>query len=322
VDQIGVADDGVLYSGNLTLTGPGFYIARWPSISPGAPANNYAWGLGDGTGADPSGTGDRWGDTMAVRGSGTGTEILIGSYSGTTVVLFTTTDGVTFTANPIPVSGTPAVPAGFCSLGIAFGAGDTFWAKGGHNYNLRQVSFDRGTWTGTVLETFLAGTEVPNDLTGLGVDAAANILGGVCFNNIPNDLQLYELSGNANPPALFNQAFFASNNANAQENAVVTLKGGRGYGLNVNNGIVALSYGVPTAPAVTITSVTNQPGTGVTINWNNCFNGHNYQVVYKNALTNGSWTSLGSPVTAAGPTASFTDTSPLSAARYYRVQSE
>jgi hypothetical protein len=322
VDQIGVADDGVLYSGNLTLTGPGFYIARWPSISPGAPANNYAWGLGDGTGADPSGTGDRWGDTMAVRGSGTGTEILIGSYSGTTVVLFTTTDGVTFTANPIPVSGTPAVPAGFCSLGIAFGAGDTFWAKGGHNYNLRQVSFDRGTWTGTVLETFLAGTEVPNDLTGLGVDAAANILGGVCFNNIPNDLQLYELSGNANPPALFNQAFFASNNANAQENAVVTLKGERGYGLNVNNGIVALSYGVPTAPAVTITSVTNQPGTGVTINWNNCFNGHNYQVVYKNALTNGSWTSLGSPVTAAGPTASFTDTSPLSAARYYRVQSE
>jgi hypothetical protein len=173
-----------------------------------------------------------------------------------------------------------------------------------------------------VLETFIAGTDVPNDLTGLGVDVAANILGGVCFNNTPNDLQLYELSGNTNPPTLFNQAFFGSNNANAQENAVVTLKGGLGFALDVNNGLTAISYGVPAAPPVTITSASYQPGTGVTINWNNCFSGHNYQVVYKNALTNGSWTSLGSPVPAAGLTASFTDTSALGAARYYRVQSE
>jgi hypothetical protein len=92
--------------------------------------------------------------------------------------------------------------------------------------------------------------------------------------------------------------------------------------LDVNNGLVALSYGVPLAPPVTITSVSYQAGTGVTINWNNCFNGHKYQVVYKNALTNGSWTSLGSPVTAVASTASFTDPSPLAAARYYRVQSK
>jgi hypothetical protein len=322
VDQLGVADDGVLYSCNLALTGPGFYIAQWPSISPGSSATYYAWGPQDGTGADPSGTGDRWGDTMCVRGAGTNTEILVGSYAGTNVVLFTTTDGQNFTANPISVTGTPAVPAGFCSLGIAFGAGDTFWAKGGHNYNLRHVSFERVTWTGTVLETFYAGTQVPNDLTGLGVDVNANILGGVCFNDTPNDLQLYELSGNTNPPALFNQAFFGSNNANAQENAVTTLKGGLGFALDVNNGLTAISYGVPAAPPVTVTSVSYQVGTGVTINWDNCFNGHNYQVVYKNALTNGTWTPLGSPVNAVGPTASFLDTSALSAARYYRVQSE
>jgi hypothetical protein len=73
---------------------------------------------------------------------------------------------------------------------------------------------------------------------------------------------------------------------------------------------------------VTITSVSYQAGTGVTINWNNCFTNHNYQVVYKHALTNGTWTPLESPVSAVGPTASFTDTSALSVARYYRIQCE
>ena len=319
LDQIGVADDGVVYGANLVVEGgTAFDIVSWSAVS-GSATLNYAYG--GSSGADPgNGSGDRWGDTMAVRGAGVNTEILLGSYSGTNVVLFTTGDGINFTPNLIPMAGPPA---GFCSLGIAFGAGDTFWAKGGHNYNLRQVSFNRSTWTGTVLQTYLAGTQVPNDLTGLGVDAAANILGGVCFNDIPNDLQLYELSGNTNPPALFNQAFFASNNANAQENAVTTLKGGLGFSLNVNNGLVAITYGLPPAPSVTITSAANQPGTGVTLTWNNCFNGHNYQVVYKNALTNGTWLPLGAPITAAGPTASFTDTnSPLATARYYRIQSK
>jgi hypothetical protein len=317
IDQIGVADDGIVYACTLTEEGLGFAITSWSSVDPSA--SLYAAFPQQDT-LNTLSPGDRWGDTMAIRGSGPNTEILLGSYDGTNVVLFTTDNGSDFTPNLIPVTGPPA---GFCSLGIAFGAGDTFWAKGGHFYNLRQVSFDTNVWTGTVLETFNAGTQVPNDLTGLGVDVAANILGGVCFNDTPNDLQLYELSGNANPPALFDQAFFGSNNANGQENAVTTLKGGLGFALDVNNGLTAIGYGVPVAPAVTITSVTNQPGTGVTINWNNCFNGHNYQVVYKNALTNGAWTPLGSPVNPGGsPTASFTDTSVLSAARYYRVQSE
>ena len=165
-------------------------------------------------------------------------------------------------------------------------------------------------------------TSMPSAFGGIGVDVPAGVLGGVNFSDTPNDLQLYLLSGNATPPALFDQVFFGSVNINSQFNAATALKAGKAFGLDVNNGLVALSYGVPAAPAVTITSVTNQPGTGVTINWNNCFNGHNYQVVYKNALTNGTWAPLGSPVTAVGSTASFLDTSALSAARYYRVQSE
>ena len=318
VDQMGVADDGVLYSCNLTLSGPGFYIVRWPSITPGAFADSYAWGPADGTGADPSGTGDRWGDTLTVRGSGTSTEILCASYSGTRVVLFTTADGVTFTANVINVTN---APAGFAGQGITFGPANTFWAKS-PGYNLRHVSYDTTTGIGTVVELFTAGTQVDSTMDAISVDVANNILAGVVFSDTPNDLQLLQLSGNANPPALFNQAFFGSANLNSQLNGVTTIKAGHAFGLNVNNGLVALSYGVPAAPAVTLTGVTNEVGTGVTLTWNNCFNGRNYQVLYKNALTNGSWTPLGAPVTAVGPTATFTDTSALVEARYYRVQSQ
>jgi hypothetical protein len=313
LDQIGVADDGVVYGANLSLDGTTFAITSWSAVSLGASLNS-AWG---GTaGADPTGgTGDRCGDTMAVRGAGTSTEILIGSYSGTHVVLFTTTDGLNFTANPIAVTN---VPAGFSGQGIAFGAGDTFWTKS-PGYLLRQVAFERTTWQGGAVQ---AVANMPSAFGGIGVDVAASVLGGANFSDTPNDLQLYLLSGNANPPALFDQAFFGSVNINSQLNAATALKAGKAFGLDVNNGLVALSYGVPTAPAVTITSASYHEGTGVTLNWNNCFNGHKYQVVYRNALTNGTWTSVGAAVTAVGPTASLTDTPPLPAARYYRVQSE
>ena len=312
-DQVGVADDGTLYAGNLTLTGAGFSIATWaPGFTVGSGAIGYAYG--GGIGADPSGTGDRWGDTMAVRGSGTNTEIIIGSYNNTNVVLFTTPDGTTFTPNVINVTG---VPLGFSGQGIAFGDGDTFYTKS-PGYNGRRVAFNRATWTGSV--TNLYGT-MPSDFGGIGVDVAANILGGVNFGNTPDDLQLYLLSGNANPPSLFSQTFFGSNNANVQENSVTTLKGGLGFALDVNNGIVAISYGIPVAPSVTLTSVAYAPGS-VTLNWNNTYNGHGYQVQYKNNLLDVSWTNVGSPVVATAATASYTDTSASGATRFYRVVSQ
>jgi hypothetical protein len=312
-DQVGVADDGAIYAANLTLSGPGFSIVSWaPGSSVGSPASGYAYG--GGTGGDPgSGTGDRWGDTMTVRGAGVNTEILIGSWNNTNVVLFTTTDGISFSPNVITVTN---VPLGFSGQGIAFGDGDSFYTKS-YGYLFRKVTFERTTWKGGAT----ANSTMPSTLSGIGVDPTANILGGVNFGNTPNDLQLYLLSGNANSPALFEQAFFGSNNQNAQFNSVTTLKGGLGFALDVNNGITAVSYGIPNAPAVTLTSVAYAPG-AVTLIWNNTFNNHGYQVQFKNNLLDASWTNVGSPVTAVGATASYTDTTASGATRFYRVVSQ
>jgi len=124
LDQVGVGDDGVVYACNLydtASTAGTFAVFSWPSVSSNAnPA--YAYGPGDPSGAEGQ---DRWGDTMAVRGAGTNTQILLGTYFGflsgpsTNAALLTTMDGSAFTSLLLTVTNV-AVPAGFSSLGIAF----------------------------------------------------------------------------------------------------------------------------------------------------------------------------------------------------------
>jgi hypothetical protein len=316
VCQVGVADDGVLYSCNLTTTGPGFGILRWPTIAPGQSAGSYAYG-GAG-GADPgNGSGEEWGDTMTIRGGGTNTEMLIGSYGaghtreGTNVVLFTTTDGASFTANIISVTN---VPLGFSQLGVAFGAGDTFWATGVGNSSL--VAFNRTNWTGGAVQSY---TTLPHAFGGLAMDVSNNILGGVSYSVTPHALQLYLLSGNTNASFLFEQDFFPSSNPDIQDNSETVLKNGLGFALDNNNGVVALSYTVPAAPAVTFTSVTYAPG-AVTLGWNTTFNNHNYQVWSAGSLS-GPWSLLGS-VTATNATASYVDTSAPGTSQFYEIISQ
>ena len=315
IDQIGVADDGVLYSCNLAQGG-GFAIVSYNTpVSPTMQPVNYAYG--GSTGADPSGTGDRFGDTMDVRGAGVNTEILCGSQNGTVVVVFDTSDGTSFNSHVITVAG---APAGFAGQGVAFGSGSTFWAKS-TGFNLRLVSYDKNAGTGAILESYTSGTQVDSGLCGIDVDAANNILAGVTFSDSPNDVKIYELSGNDNPPAAIDQEFFSSRNGNSQFNATTVLKNGFGAGLDVNNGIVAFTYGTPSAPAALL-SIKYGAGTGATLTWN-AFNGHNYQVQYRDSLVTGNWANIGSPVAGTSTnTASYVDNSGSGNTRFYRVVSQ
>jgi hypothetical protein len=251
---------------------------------------------------------------MAIRGSGTSTQILLGGYNGTNVALLTTTDGSTFTAITIPV---PGAPAGFSAQGIAFGAGNTFWADAGFGYDLRQVSFDpTGATPAVIIQDFIAGTQVPNDLTGLAVDATNNLLVGVCFNDAPNDLQFYQLNSGA--PVLLAQDFFPMNNVNSQENAASVIKFPYVFSLDVNNGLVAAMYSVPPAIAPTITLSTSLSAGSLTLSFNSIA-GHSYQIQSTTSLNPTSWAALGSPIMATGPTTTYVVTPLTGAGTYYRV---
>ena len=109
----GVADDGAFYAGNLTLAGntTAFKLYRWANDnSTTVPTVAYS--------GDPgAGNSQRWGDTLDVRGAGTGTQVIIGSRNSNLAAVLTTTDAASFVSKLITVSD---APAGAFGLGIVF----------------------------------------------------------------------------------------------------------------------------------------------------------------------------------------------------------
>jgi hypothetical protein len=316
LNLVGVGDDGIVYFGNLAVTsnpGETFNLYTYSSVSSNAVG-------GEAYSGDPgNGSGDRWGDTMAVRGAGVNTQVLLGSYlAGTSVALLTTQNGTTFSALDIPV---PGVSAGFASQGLCFGAGNTFWCKGvGFTEPLMQISFDpTGANAAAIMQTYSNG--MPADMTGLGVDVSNNILAGDVFNNTPYDLELYQLTGTTNNPTLFHQAFFPQVNQNAQENAMTAIKFPRAYSLNANNGIIALTYNVPSASVPPYSVTAAHVGASVVLSWPSV-SGHNYKVLSSATLTpaRSTWTTVTS-LAGTGSTLSFTNSAP-SGTLFYAIQAQ
>ena len=241
INLVGVADDGAVYVANLDIVGTQYVIYRWADES-AATVATVAYGPSD------PGLGDRIGDTFAVRGAGTSTEILAASRNITTIALFNTADGQNF--NPTIIDTTPE-PAGLAGLGLAWGAGTTFWTKSS-GYQFRHITYDLTAGTNGLLQTFAAGQMT--DIA-LGVDPVNNLVasivpntaGGAGPRTFPNHLDLYDVNAVVNDPAglteptLSDQNFFQTANINGNGNGAVAfdVAGGRLFALDTNNGLLA-----------------------------------------------------------------------------------
>src|SRR5688572_21509765 len=77
VNLVGVADDGAIYVGNLSNTQfpPEYRLYRWANET----ALQTLVFAGDPSNGNTNSVNQRWGDTLAVRGSGINTEALIAS---------------------------------------------------------------------------------------------------------------------------------------------------------------------------------------------------------------------------------------------------
>jgi hypothetical protein len=236
INLCGVADDGALFVANLITSASSdfFCIYRYPNVDTnqfGSFAtlvyqNNPALG--------------RLGDTLAVRGAGLDTELLAAVSTGTNLARFTW-NGFSLDFNLITVTNVPddAQANGFARLGLAFGAGNTFWAKSS-GFNLRQVAYypdGNAAIIGTY--TNLSGPEAP-----LGVDAPRGLVATVAFGQSPQNLSLWDVSGGEPDAVLVDREFFASNNANGNGTGAVAVDsaGGRIFALDSNNGLIALTY--------------------------------------------------------------------------------
>ncbi|MEO6036264.1 MAG: immunoglobulin domain-containing protein [Verrucomicrobiota bacterium] len=250
INMVGIAEDGAVFAGNLTLTGPSdpFKLYRWENDDPATPPSVAYEG-------DPgSGALDRWGDAIDVRGSGAGTQILISSRSGTNAVIFTTADGLTFTPTVLHCD----VTSGDIGLAAKFGAGNTLWGKAndGNTVGLRHISFDLTTGVGTTLQNY---TNFPASVANLGVDATNNLLAGISIET-PNNLRLYGITNLNSDPVLLDYEFFTPNIA-GQATGDLDFGNQRLYALNSNNGILAMSL----APAPVINF--SRAGNILTLTW-------------------------------------------------------
>lgn len=233
--MIGAGDDGAIYAGNLTTVGATtpFRLYRWGSDDASAPPVLMFSG-------DPApGDNERWGDTFVVRGSGTNTQVLIGSRSGLSVALLTTSDGVTFSSRAINVANSSS---GNFGLGLTFGADNTFWGKA-NGLSLLNVSYSGST--GTTLANYAG---FPLAISPIGVGAEMNLLAGISLNR-PENLQLYDLTLTNGAPVLIAQTNFATANTNAFGVGAVDFGNDRVYALDSNNGILAMKI-IPTVAPV------------------------------------------------------------------------
>ncbi len=234
INMIGVAADGAIYGGNLTIAANvNFKVYRWADES-AAPTVAYD-GL---TGLV------RTGDSFAVIGSGASTRIVSAGSNSTDTSNFaalTTGDGLAFTSVArLSISGTSPISNDY-RLGLTFIDPDTIIGTQGENGG-RVTSFD-----GVLEQTIpFGGTERLLDyavIGGLPVLAVADTANSV--------VSVYDIS-TPSAPVLLASGTTTSGPVVINTNAVGSVQWGPVsgdsatlYAMNTNNGIQAFTFTVP-----------------------------------------------------------------------------
>ncbi|HZM02060.1 MAG TPA: hypothetical protein VFC44_03465 [Candidatus Saccharimonadales bacterium] len=265
---VGVADDGVVYVCNQTLTStsPGFKIYRWPS------ATNYSAPpvVAFTNDLSPS---DRLGETMDVRGAGTNTQIAVGSAvnsgggGGTNIYLFTTTDGTNFSPHRIYF---PGITTAMFGDGIVFGPGNTFFAKQ-VGQPLSFLAYDPVAYTGSIIAQYsassLSGTDPLLNLAGITVDLPDGLMGAIeeisgTASGGPGKVWLFAIPNPTNQaPAILSSRTYIPNFTKATATmGYLHFGGGQLYANVVNNGLLASKVDSISMPLPTFILPADYPG--------------------------------------------------------------
>ncbi|MBA4250237.1 MAG: hypothetical protein C0425_00115 [Chlorobiaceae bacterium] len=205
INIVKVTSDGVIYACNLTTNGVGFKIYRWANQS-AIPTVAFSGDIGT----------LRIGDALGLSGSGASTVIYASGSANTNVLVFTTTDGLTFT-NTATIPVTAGLARGAISP-IGTGPTSDIWVKGAGTAATRVSS------TGTVIDaiptttiatgwsgiTSIVGSDGRRMLGFVGINSAADLLrfllvdvtaGGTTARIITSDSLRNLVVGNTNTNA-------------------------------------------------------------------------------------------------------------------------
>lgn len=253
INLIGVGEDGAIYVGNLSnqQLPPEFRLYRWQneidfqrSVFAGDPSNG-----------NTSSANQRWGDTMAVRGSGNNTEILIAS-RGTLVAILRPTDETmtSFTSTPFQTD----TSAGALGYGLAFASANTFYGTEGAQSGgpLLRMQVDGLAGTATTLNAFTAAV-FPGTVSPIAFDPFRMLLAGIDIVPGADLVRLYAITNVDTPPVFLDRESFPTANANTVFAGALAFGEGRLYALDSDNGIMA--FDVVTSSAPVAAGIYSQP---------------------------------------------------------------
>ena len=246
VNMVACGPDGCVYVGNLTTGGTTdpFKLYVFPDDA-GGTAPSLAW-----SGDPGSGTNDRWGDNLDVRGfAGTG-EAILGARFSKRVAVLQLFSGPSSAAISYDV---PAAENGNFGLSILWGQGDTCWGKSAGTA-IRHVSLDPNMRVGTVLRTL---TDYPT-MSVIAVDPGNDYLAGITLET-PDTVRLVDLTSPPSAGLELDTEFFATDNANGNGTGEIRFGHNKLFALDTNNGLLALGVGARLRHAVA--------GSMLTLNW-------------------------------------------------------
>ncbi|MBM3880606.1 MAG: DUF4623 domain-containing protein [Verrucomicrobia bacterium] len=230
LNLVGVAEDGVVYACNLSISAtPLFKVYRWANDGTDTSVS-LAYEGDPSSGLGGSGQDIRFGDNFAVRGSGPNTQLVVSARNGKYLALLTTTDGIAFTAKTFTTD-----TLGKIGLGIAFGDGNTVWAKL-NGQPLAHVQWNLATGTATTLRS------IPTSIVGIGVtgisyDPATKRLAAVSYTD--HTLSVFDLTDPAAPARIGNALPFPVANPNVNGTSAASIRGDRAVGVDTNSGLLA-----------------------------------------------------------------------------------
>jgi hypothetical protein len=236
LNKIAVSADGIIYAANLRVsvaTTTPFNIYRWAnSSSSWTAAYSGMCGFANGL---------RVGDTFAVRGAGTNTQILVGARTLSTVSLLTTTDGLNFTPHLMSTDISPDQLGG----SLAFGIGNTFWCAT-NGLPPTRLNFDPISLIATTAQTFSASV-FPAACGPIGFDAQNALLAAVELTDGLDQVNLYDLILPTNNPPLLVSGNVPGFNDNNFGLGAVCFGANRLFVLDANNGVAAFHLKFPGA---------------------------------------------------------------------------
>ncbi len=232
LNLVGAGADGAVYACNLATSLGTVRIYRWADDQIETPVS-VAYSGDPLEGVTTPGTGQdiRFGDNFAVRGSGKDTQLLQTARNGKYILLYTTTDGLEFTPVVFP---SPADVTGKIGLGLAFGEGNTIWAKLNGNA-LQRIELNPATRQARLLGT-VATTVVSANITGIGVDPVVKRLAAVDY--VAHTLSVFDISDPAGLIRIGDPLSFPASNANANGTGVAAIAGEDVFAVDTNNGLL------------------------------------------------------------------------------------